>query len=68
MKIDSQARSWRDHREESALLGPLLPSHGESFASSTVSDAGRDWGQEEKGTTEDEMAGWHHRLDGREFQ
>ena len=29
------------------------------------SDAGRDWGQEEKGTTEDEMAEWHHRLDGR---
>ena len=28
------------------------------------SDAGRDWGQEEKGTTKDEMAGWHHRLDG----
>ena len=32
------------------------------------SDAGRDWGQEEKGTTEDEMAGWHHRLNGREFE
>ena len=31
------------------------------------SDAGRDWGQEEKGTTEDEMAGWHHRLDGHGF-
>ena len=30
-------------------------------------DAGRDWGQEEKGMAEDEMAGWHHRLDGREF-
>ena len=30
-------------------------------------DAGRDWGQEEKGATEDEMAGWHHRLDGHEF-
>ena len=30
-------------------------------------DAGRDWGQEEKGTTEDEMAGWHHRLDGHGF-
>ena len=29
-------------------------------------DAGRDWGQEEKGTTEDEMVGWHHRLNGRE--
>ena len=31
-------------------------------------DAGRDWGQEEKGTTEDEMAGWHHQLDGCEFE
>ena len=31
-------------------------------------DAGRDWGQEEKGITEDEMAGWHHRLDGRESE
>ena len=29
---------------------------------------GRDWGQEEKGTTEDEMAGWHHGLDGRESE
>ena len=32
------------------------------------SDAGRDWGQEEKGTAEDEMAGWHHWLDGRESE
>ena len=31
-------------------------------------DAGRDWGQEEKGRTEDEMAGWHHRLDGHESE
>ena len=31
-------------------------------------DAGRDWGQEEKGMTEDEMAGWHHRLDGHELE
>ena len=31
-------------------------------------DAGRDWGQEEKGMTEDEMAGWHHRLNGYEFE
>ena len=31
-------------------------------------DAGRDWGQEKKGMTEDEMAGWHHRLDGQEFR
>ena len=32
------------------------------------SDAGRGWGQEEKGMKEDEMAGWHHQLDGREFE
>ena len=32
------------------------------------SDAGRDWGQEEKGTTEDEMVGWHHQLNGCEFE
>ena len=31
-------------------------------------DAGKDWGQEEKGTTEDEMAEWHHRLHGHEFE
>ena len=31
-------------------------------------DAGKDWGPDEKGTTEDEMAGWHQRLDGREFE
>ena len=31
-------------------------------------DAGRDWGQEKKGTTENEIAGWHHRLDGHEFE
>ena len=35
---------------------------------STYNDAGRDWGQEEKGMTEDEMDGWHHRLDGRESE
>ena len=32
------------------------------------SDAGSDWGQEEKGMTEGEMVGWHHQLDGREFE
>ena len=31
-------------------------------------DAGKDWGQEEKGMTEDEMLGWHHWLDGHEFE
>ena len=31
-------------------------------------DAGKDWGQEEEGATEDEMTGWHHQLNGREFE
>ena len=45
----------------------LWPPHANSWLIGKDSDAGRDWGQEEKGTTQDEMAGWHHRLDGREF-
>ena len=44
----------------------LWPPHAKSWLIGKDSDAGRDWGQEEKGTTEDEMAGWHHWLDGRE--
>ena len=46
----------------------LWPPHARSWLIGKDSDAGRDWGQEEKGTTEDEMAGWHHWLDGREFE
>ena len=42
----------------------LWPPHAKSWFIGKDSDAGRDWGQEEKGTTEDEMAGWHHRLNG----
>ena len=44
----------------------LWPPHAKSWLIGKDSDAGKDWGQEEKGTTEDEMAGWHHRLDGYE--
>ena len=46
----------------------LWPRHVKSWLIGKDSDAGRDWGQEEKGTTEDKMAGWHHRLNGREFE
>ena len=42
----------------------LWPPHAKSWLIGKDSDAGRDWGQEEKGMTEDEMAGWHHWLDG----
>ena len=46
----------------------LWPPHAKSWLIGKDSDAGSDWEQEEKGTTEDEMAGWHHQLDGREFE
>ena len=46
----------------------LWPPHAKCWLIGKDSDAGRDWGQEEKGTTEDEMAGWHHGLDGRESE
>ena len=46
----------------------LWPSHVKSWLIAKDSDAGRDWGQEEKGTTEDEMAGWHPWLNGRESE
>ena len=42
--------------------------HMQSWLIGKDPDAGRDWGQEEQGMTEDEMAGWHHRLDGHEFE
>ena len=45
----------------------LWPPHAKSWLIGKDSDAGRDWGKEEEGTTEDEMAGRHHRLDGHEW-
>ena len=44
------------------------PPHAKSGLIGKDPDAGRNWGQEEKGTTEDEMAGWHLQLDGHEFE
>ena len=53
-------------RTDAKAETPILwPPHAMSWLIGKDSDAGRDWGQEEKGTTEDEMAGWHHWLDGR---
>ena len=56
-------------RNDAKAETPVLwPPHANSWLIGKDSDARRDWGQEEKGTTEDEMAGWHHRLDGHEFE
>ena len=46
----------------------LWPPHAKSSLIGKDSDAGSDWGQEEKGTTKDEMAGWHRRFDGHVFE
>ena len=56
-------------RNDAKAETPVLwPPHAKSSLIGKDSDAGRDWGQEEKGTTEDEMAGWHHVLDGCECE
>ena len=56
-------------RNDAKAETPVLwPPHEKSWLIGKDSDAGRVWGQEEKGMTEDEMAGWHHWLDGRESQ
>ena len=56
-------------RNDAKAETPVLwPPHVKSWLIGKDSDAGRDWGQEEKGTTEDEMAGWQHQLNGHESQ
>ena len=56
-------------RNDAKAETPVLwPPHVKNWLIGKDSDVGRDWGQEEKGTPEDEMAGWHHWLDGREFE
>ena len=56
-------------RSDAKAETPVLwPPHAKSWLIGKESDAGRDWGQEEKGATEDEMAGWHHWLDGHESE
>ena len=57
---------------EGLMLRPKLPilwpSDVKNWLTGKDPDAGKDWRQEEKGTTEDEMVGWHHRLNGHEFE
>ena len=56
-------------RNDAKAETPVLwPPHAKSWLIGKDSDAERDWGQEKKGTTEDEMAGWHHWLNGHEFE
>ena len=55
-------------RNDAQAETPVLwPPHAKNWLIGKDSDAGRDWEQEEKGMKEDEMAGWHHQLDGRDI-
>ena len=56
---------WRTDAEVEAQI---LPPDEKNWLTRKDCDAGKDWGQDEKGTTEDEMVGRHHRLDGHEFE
>ena len=56
-------------RTDAEAETPIVwPPDAKSWLIGKDRDAGRDWGQEDKGTTEDEMFGWHHRLNGHEFE
>ena len=68
--VHSEDQPWDFfRRNDSKPKTPvLLPLQAKSGFIGRDSDAGRDWGQEEKGTKENEMAGWHHGLDGRESE
>ena len=56
-------------RNDAKAETPVLkPPHAKSWLIGKDSDAGRDWGQEEKGMTQDVMAGWHYSLDGHESE
>ena len=58
---------WIFIRRTDAEAPILWPTDAKNWLIGKDPDAGKDWGQEEKGTTEDEMVGWHHRLNGHEF-
>ena len=62
-----QSRVFIGRTDAKAETPIFWPPHAKSGLIRKDSDAGRDWGQEEKGITEDEMVGWHQRLSGREF-
>ena len=61
-------QSWVFIGRTDAEAPILWPPHEKSWLIGKDPDAERVWGQEEKGTTEDEMAKWHHRLEGHEFE
>ena len=68
LQLSNQPWDFFGRNDAKAETPVLWPPHAKSWLIGKDSDAGRDWGQEEKGMTKDEMAGWHHWLDGRESE
>ena len=66
LAVQGTLRSLLQHHSSKASI--LWPSDAKGWLIGKDSEAGKDWRQEEKGTTEDEMVGWHHWLDGHEFE
>ena len=64
-RLSSSSSSSNTTKAETPIL---WPPHVKSWFIGKDSNAGRDWEHEEKGTTEDKMVGWHHRLNGHEFE
>ena len=66
--IGDQSQGFIGRNDAKAKTPILWPPHAKSWLIGKDCDAGRDWGQEEKGTRKDSMAGWNHGLDGRESE
>ena len=64
----NQPRIFNEKTDAEAEAPIRWPPDAKSWFTGKDPDAGKDWGQEEKGTTEDEMVGGHHQLDGQEFE
>ena len=62
-----QSQVFTGRTDAEAETPVVWPPHAKSWFIGKDPDAGRAWGQEEKGTTEDEMVGWHHQLNGHEW-
>ena len=72
-KGDQTSQSWRKstlniHWKDDGDAPVLWPTDAKVWRIGKDPDAGKDWGQEEKGATEDEMVGWHHQLNEHEFE
>ena len=74
LRVPWTSRRWnqsilKEINPEYSLEAPILwPPDAKNWLTVKDPDAGKDWRQEEKGTTEDEMIEWHHQLDGHEFE